>query len=383
MFNSPVLKVVFPEDEIKLAPVEANATPPIIIIVFDEMSVTSLMDNHNKIDPIRYPNFANLARDGHWFRNATASGENTEISVPSILTGKYPKSGLVPTATDYPENLFTLLGSSYDLKVFESITHLCPDKLCENLETSDRLSKRMLSLLADLSAVYLHILLPLDLSGGLPDVTLKWKDFWKGQKELENGTAKDVKKTKRKAPPPLQHFQKFFQTIETTKAPSLFYLHMLLPHIPFRFLPSGKQYFDNEPQIYCLEILKWCDDEWAVIQRFQRHLLQVGFVDKILGQIINKLKAVDLYDPSLIIVTADHGVSYLPKDGRRVITSTNYQDIMPIPLIIKKPNQQIGRISDQNVELIDILPTIADAVGIEIPWDVDGASVFDPSPAKR
>jgi hypothetical protein len=56
---------------------------------------------------------------------------------------------------------------------------------------------------------------------------------------------------------------------------------------------------------------------------------------------------------------------------------------MPVPLFIKAPNQREGVISDRNVETIDILPTIADILGIKLPWPVDGHSTFDLSLPER
>jgi len=70
-------------------------------------------------------------------------------------------------------------------------------------------------------------------------------------------------------------------------------------------------------------------------------------------------------------------VSFQRKDYRRPLTENNYMDILPIPLFIKFPEQSRGDVSDANVELTDILPTIASIIKIDIPWKVDGLSVFD------
>ena len=46
-------------------------TPPIVLVVFDELPLNSLLDADGNIDAERYPNFASLARDAYWFRNAS------------------------------------------------------------------------------------------------------------------------------------------------------------------------------------------------------------------------------------------------------------------------------------------------------------------------
>src|SRR4051812_27316224 len=47
-----------------------DGPPPVVMIVFDEFPTTSLLDAHGRIDAVRYPNFARLARDANWFPQA-------------------------------------------------------------------------------------------------------------------------------------------------------------------------------------------------------------------------------------------------------------------------------------------------------------------------
>ncbi len=54
----------------------------------------------------------------------------TNFAVPSLLTGNRPVEGETADASTHPENLFTLLGDTYDLDVTERITRLCPSSLC-------------------------------------------------------------------------------------------------------------------------------------------------------------------------------------------------------------------------------------------------------------
>jgi hypothetical protein len=44
---------------------------PVIVLVFDALPTSSLMDESHEIDAIRYPNFARLASTATWFRRAT------------------------------------------------------------------------------------------------------------------------------------------------------------------------------------------------------------------------------------------------------------------------------------------------------------------------
>jgi len=52
---------------------------------------------------------------------------------------------------------------------------------------------------------------------------------------------------------------------------------------------------------------------------------------------------------------------------------------MWVPMLIKAPGQTKGRIDDRNWEHVDLLPTIADLVGLSVPWKVDGLAQTGPS----
>jgi hypothetical protein len=48
-----------------------------------------------------------------------------------------------------------------------------------------------------------------------------------------------------------------------------------------------------------------------------------------------------------------------------------------MPLLVKRPGQEVGGVVDEPVQTVDILPTIADVLGVEVPWRVDGTSLFE------
>jgi uncharacterized protein DUF4214/sulfatase-like protein len=382
LFNSPVFKIVFPRKTPSTVAIKVDNPAPIIMVIFDEFPVSSLMDEHNRIDPIRYPNFAALARDSYWFRNTTTVHGSTHKSIPAILTGSYPDPDQprLPTAADYPNNLFTLLDSSYRMKVLETSTAISRKKLHRY---DERLVERMNLMLLDLSAVYLHILLPSDFSGGLPVVTQTWKQFGV-EARSKNTHVSPMILDKIKAPhgDRARLFSDFLESINVSEKPTLYFSHFELPHVPWEYLPSGNAY--TETAIPGLsKIGHWGDDDWLVVQGYQRHLLQVGFVDKLVGDLLAKLKAINLYDKSIIVITADHGVNFRPKKTRRGTLKEDPMGILGIPLFIKAPNQPGGIISDHKVKTIDILPTIADMLGIKMPWKIDGRSAIDPAREER
>jgi hypothetical protein len=129
----------------------------------------------------------------------------------------------------------------------------------------------------------------------------------------------------------------------------------------------------------------WTNDDWLITQGYQRFLLQVGAIDLLVGKMVRRLKAAGTYDSSLIVVTSDHGVSFLANTGRRDLgpMSKLEKDIMPVPLLIKAPGQKEAFISDRNIETIDVLPTILDMLDIESTYAMDGVSALNPGAEER
>ena len=155
-------------------------------------------------------------------------------------------------------------------------------------------------------------------------------------------------------------------------------MHSSLPHRPWRYRPTGELCLDDSmfpPQILT-------DDGWKAAHYLQRYLMQVGFVDTLLGELLEELKESNLYDEALIMVLSDHGISIRPNTSLRWMTSENFHELLSIPLFIKLPGQKKGVVSNKRVETIDIVPTIADILKIKIPWQVKGRSVFSDEPKK-
>ena len=388
LFFSPVSTLLFSQSA-DIAQVEIKDPPPIVLVIFDEFSSLSLMDENHRINARRYPNFAAFAQDATWFRNASSMSSWTPRAVPAILTGSYPIPNRLPTVSGYPRNIFTLLGGTYAVQAHGTITKLCPHELCTQLR--EPWGTRMQALFSDVSIVYLHILLPEDQQSSLPSLQARWQDFAGGPvlvsqaeerqipahvwKSLQDSLIAQVSTHADRS----QVFHNFFRAIRPTQQPTLYYLHSLLPHTPYVYLPSG-QVYSVDDGLNGLTKETWSGDEWTATQSYQRYLLQVGFVDTLVGQLITRLKSAGLYEQSLIVITADHGVSFRPHDNRRTISKTNFADIMTVPLFVKTPFQPQGEILDHNVETIDILPTIADILGIKLPWPVDGGSAFSSEP---
>lgn len=363
LFTSDVTRLSLGADTARAAG-EAPRVP-VVLVVFDELPLNSLLDARGRIDGRRFPSFARLARGSTWFANTTTVAEGTGQAVPAILTGRFPRAGEFPVFTDHRRNLFTLLGGATELHAVDAETHLCPPSLCPDAE--DPLGTRTKTLAEDTSIVYLHELLPDDLTNGIPSIANGWDDFLQ-----DAGKRHD----------PGRIDPAFLRSLRPQHRPSLWYLHLMLPHSPWRYLPSGARYALRPAPGWGPDEV-WADNQAAVDQYWQRHLLQLGYADRVLGRVVARLRASGLYHRALLVVTADHGVSFRAGEKRRPLSPANLQDIAYVPLFVKAPGQERGRVETAPARTIDVLPTIATAVDVRIPWHVDGRALLGPRPAER
>ncbi len=378
LIASPVSKITFQGDVATAAVASPRSSPPVVWIVLDELPTTSLMNAEGEIDAVRYPNFARLADDSTWYRNATTVHEHTTESVPAMLTGKLPEGGALPFAADHPNNLFTLLGDEYRLEVHESATRLCPNDLCPRNDGS--LGHRLEWLGRDIGWIYLHVALPEAYRDNLPEVTQTWMDFGDGvddpaggrfNLEVDHMVGREMDRDQTRV------MDSMLARLEGDPA-VLAYAHPMLPHSPWYLLPSGRRYA-NGARIPGLDVDTWWEDPWLVDQGWQRHLLQTGYVDRMLGRTLDRLEETGLYEDTLVVLVADHGVSFQPGERRRGATVENLADIAFVPLLMKAPGQVEERVDDRHVRTIDVLPTAADLLGLTLPADVDGRSMLAPN----
>ncbi len=379
LLSPGVGRVLAPTDEIgALDGVSFASTPPVVVVVFDQFQLAALLDADGNIDRATFPNFAALADDATWFRNASAVANMTIHALPAVVTGKYPSRGRLPMVADHPANLFTLLGSRYRLHVEEPLTGLCPESLCpaERLGFGARIS----GVLRDLAIVYPRVLLPDELVASLPPVNQTWNDF---AANAANETVRNRWRSAR-AEDRREPAGRFIESITAT-GPALHFLHVLLPHEPWVYLPTGQR-FTFQGHSVGLRDGRWVDDDWAAALNYQRYLLQVGYSDTLLGRLVERLREVGIYDDALIVVTADHGASLRPGTSFRRPSESSFEEIAAVPLFLKRPGQRRGTVSDANVEVVDIVPTVAAELGAALPWTADGANVLDdardPRPTK-
>ena len=369
VFASPASGVVLTRHKPGAAGAAVGAQPPIVMIIFDELPTVSLLDASGKIDAGRFPNFARLAGRSTWYRNATGVSAWTPYALPAMLTGRYPAKEVAPHYSQYPENLFTLLGNRYDLRIQESITQLCPPTYCER-GVEERGGLPMM--LEESAALFQDIVSPRDRrrdpTAGFREPTVADRPqaaVAPADPMFRWNTLDDNQPVR---------FRDFVTGLDPAHRPAAstrpvaHVLHLLMPHTPWRYLPSGVRY--DAP-----EDLPTDGPWWPQLAR-QRHLLQLGYADRLLGATLDVLARTGQFEESLVVVTADHGVSFTPGAvGRtRAAVDRSAAEVLWVPMFLKAPGQAMGVVDDRNWEHVDLVPTIADAAGLRVPWQVDGVS---------
>ncbi|MDG4766712.1 sulfatase-like hydrolase/transferase [Solwaraspora sp. WMMD406] len=368
VFASPSSAVLLGR-ETSDAPVRSiGPHPPVVMIILDEFPLVSLLDERGEIDADRVPNFAQLAAGSTWYRNATTVSGKTVNAVPAMLTGRYPTGELTPHYSQHPDNLFTLLGPTYQIEAWENVTQLCPPQHCRGRPGQDRGSLPVM--LRETTALYGQLISPDD---SLDDPAASFReptvadDIRADDKAPESGPEFRMSRLKENQP---ARFTGFLGSLQPRDTPTLHFLHLLMPHSPWTYLPSGMRYDGPGGLPY--------DGPWWARLTHQRHLQQVGYTDLLLGEALRVLRASSLYDDALIVVTSDHGGSFSEGvTGREMDDEfTAAAELAWVPLFVKEPGQQAGRTDDRNWEQVDLLPTVADHAGVQVPWRTDGISAL-------
>ncbi|MAE67931.1 MAG: hypothetical protein CMJ18_27065 [Phycisphaeraceae bacterium] len=98
---------------------------------------------------------------------------------------------------------------------------------------------------------------------------------------------------------------------------------------------------------------------------------EIAYTDDCIGRVIRKLKELDLYESTLIIVVGDHG-EMLGEHGEHDHGYFIYQGAVRIPLIFRLPGGETPMRIPSLVGLVDIVPTVCSLLDVAPPPEVHG-----------
>ena len=313
-------------------PAQVRGRPHVVMIVLDELTSDSLLGPDGRIDAVRYPYLAGLAANATWFPNAWSAYDSTPKAVPLIFDGVRPFKTQPPDARGHRRTLLDAFARrGYRIRVSEEATAVCPRRYCP------RGRRRRPGILGNLN---------------------------RGRQERLEG---------------------FFASIGPSRKPTFWLKHTLLPHGPYLFLPSGmKTRRGVRDPVPGMNGPRGFHDRFLTRHNYQRYLLQAGFVDHELGKLLRRLVDKRMFDRTMIVVTADHGIAWeVGVKDRRKVTNRNVDEITPVPLLVKAPGQRRGRIERAYASTLDIAPTIADVLNLRLPYRASGRSAFSRAVRRR
>lgn len=184
-------------------------------------------------------------------------------------------------------------------------------------------------------------------------------------------------------------FEAWLGTRRDLSRPFFAYVHTMDPHDPygppwtygssreaaaFRSIPLRRPR-ENEIAAFL------ASDQRFSVADVRAHFLElydhdISYNDIQFGRLIDLLRDEGLLESTVIVLVSDHGEEFL-EHGHWAHGRTLYREQVSVPLVIRLPtDNRLRRTVDHRVQHVDILPTILDALGREVPAEIDGRSLI-------
>lgn len=308
-------------------------TPNIIIVLIDTLRTDHL--SYNGYERLTSPNIDAFAKESLNFEYAYSGSSWTAPSVATLFTGVYPSvHGMMPP------NARVKAAEKFSFKLGEDLYTLAEVLKDSGYSTYGVSSNEWISDRFGYTQGFDHFLVESRMNA-----------------DLVNKKA-----------------YRMIDRIAQSSDPFFLYIHYFDPHDPYKpprpFDTHFKEKSENNTQDKHLrKLILGYDNE-------------IFFVDKKIGELFRYLKSKRLYQDTLIILTSDHGEQFNER-GHIGHGFTLHNEEIKIPMLIRTPGQQIGKIVRDPVSHIDIYRTIAELVGSKISNAQMGISLLSNDLSKR
>lgn len=210
-----------------------------------------------------------------------------------------------------------------------------------------------------------------------------WRQDWVNRQHM----------TREEDQPQAKTFRRGLEFIRANHQEDNWFLHIETfdPHEPFF---TQQKYKDLYPHDYDGPHFDW-PDYFLVTQTEEqvRHLCYeyaalVSMCDAYLGQVLDLMDELDLWDDTMLIVNTDHGFLLGEHGWWAKMVQPIYNEIAHTPLFIWDPrSKRRGERRDSLVQTVDLAPTLLDFFGVELPEDMQGVplgqAVASDAPVRR
>ena len=314
-------------------------SPPVYIIVFDELSYEALLGPDGQIDAAVLPNFARLAAEGMHVTNATTNQFYTWLVVPELI-----------------DSILSLSGE-YEVRLYEQaerieghFSPLCGSEItCRGVR---HLTLNQGSLSLDLGARAFYALLP------------------DRVQSLTRPVLHPLLRAAGVVPPPADPLglhmvsrdllSLYLSDITASDAPGrISFIHSLLPHHPLIFAADGDFSSDEYRR---LTFLQFDAADGVFDARWIQYRDQIAYVDAFIGDLLDRLEQEGLLDVATVIVTADHGMRlHFPFDSNPIFVDSL---VTRIPMFILSPGAMPGA-SDVDYQHVDFAASLYELLGLD------------------
>jgi arylsulfatase A-like enzyme len=170
--------------------------------------------------------------------------------------------------------------------------------------------------------------------------------------------------------------------MRSSQKPFFLFINYMDVHTPYEPTPPYDRLFStaggdgmNLEEYYAManDVMRFRRDFPAALRErlIARYDAELAYLDHHVGRLVELLKARKLFDNTLLIITSDHGEAF---GAKRLVEHgvSVYQNQVHVPLLIKWPAVESGKRIQQPVSLIDIFPTVLEAVGLLVPPTLPG-----------
>ena len=167
--------------------------------------------------------------------------------------------------------------------------------------------------------------------------------------------------------------------------PFFLWLHFMDPHTPF--YPPAAALEAMGDQGLGPERARYLNANWyradVGVERFRKYRSEIvrlydagiRWVDTQLSRLVEELRTSSQWDSCAFALTADHGEEFLERGGR-FHPHSGGQEILRVPLILRVPGAPAKVLSDAPFSLIQLAPTILDAIGMDVPQEFEDGSLW-------
>ncbi len=317
--------------------------------------------------PARTPHLCGLAESGVLFENAYSNGSWTLPSTVALFTGQYPTVFAREAGTFEDKNDFFYVGEEEQL-----LGEALRERGYETIAFVENPMARKANALQGFEVIAMDEVVGFD-------------------SDLDRELGVDVRDLRYLRILPPVHFlrgvgERPFFAVHWFKDPHAAYepprwMVASLPYDPAR-LPHPIGYYARmasraDPRFDWLDLNELGPEMTPDELEFLKALYwkEVESVDERVGYLLDALDATGLRDRTLVVFTSDHGEGFGEHGKFLHAERWYYQEFVRIPLLLAGPGLASGRREDAPVSLVDLAPTLAELLGVELSGQVQGRSL--------